>query len=212
MVDALTSLRAGFLGSIRDPGPFCSQLVGQLLEQQGLAASKRPAARMAPIDLEHSDEFIEVDCAIEVAPSPAPTRRGRDIEKLLDFNATPTLSPVFADFSQVIDLAVFVEQTGSWDFSKVKFREFTFAKDETIRLENWCNKVSGVFWSWYRQAPACFATCADKKRERTTATENTMVWKLATARCNDIYECSLGSGMPFLEKARRNLDEIMDRV
>ena len=59
---------------------------------------------------------------------------------------------------------------------------------ELEMLDEWCRTVSDTFWDWYRNAPDCFAHCAEETQKR-AAKEASEIFRRLIKPCTNVYEC-----------------------
>jgi hypothetical protein len=203
LTEPVKSALSEVFGSVHNPGPFCSGLVAHLLDLIGLGG-ENVAASYAPIDFQTSNQFCNVTRGEEITQTNTKVPFAARIEKLLNVEGTPFLSPLIAHAGAIVDRIVRYERTGLKDLKGVTFRVPEIATQELSAVMEWCSSLSDGFWDWYREAPQCFATCPEKKRARTTAPVGSIVYKLATAKCEDIYRCSCFS-LHKLEEAKQAL-------
>jgi hypothetical protein len=203
---AAVTLERSLLGVPMNPGPFCSQLVAQLLQAQGLNTGGRASEATAPVDLDASDQFVEVDCLVDV-PDTEAVEHAVELERLLHFEGTSRLSPLFDDARTSVDRFVHWMKTGSTDSTSTSFRKNEQGKEELLWLKKWCHHVSDMFWDWHRSSPACFRACPDHKKLRNLTFIEGRLESIPT-RCNDPRQCSGQFSRSFLEWIADNVERI----
>jgi hypothetical protein len=188
-IDAMEKITAEFFGSVLNPGPFCSQLICQVFAANKIDTGTKTPESTSPDDLAASNEFVDVDCVEHVSDADAAAFVAADIEKLLDFNPTPVLSPMLADASAIADRSNHYENTGSADLNDITFRVPEIGKQELKKLVEWSLLVSDLFWRWYHEAPICLTACVE--------------------HCSNIFDCK--SKVFGLSRAEQNIDYLKQK-
>lgn len=208
IIDAMEKIASGFFGSVLNPGPFCSQLICQVFAANKIDIGTGTPESTSPGDFAASNQFDEVDCVSSVSDADAAAFVASDIEKLLEFNPTPVMSPVLADTSAIFDRAIHYDRTGSADLENIIFRVPEIGKLELKQLEDWCLDVSDIFWRWYREAPTCLSTCVEETQKRTAKMESSTVLGLMKP-CSSVFECK--SKAFGLSRVEQNIEHLKQK-
>jgi hypothetical protein len=210
VIEVLQNIEKEFFGSVLNAGPFCSQLVSQLFMSSGIEIGSGAPRNISPFDLGESEQFSKVpDCVNTISEAEAVSfSEAPKIEKLIDFEPTPILSPLLDGAGKIVDRIVHFEQTGSDEPAEVKYRLSDIAKGELDELDYWSKWVSDVFWNWQRDAPGCFANCADETAMRRARTESSILKKLMTP-CANVSSCR--SEAFSLSRVEQNLEGFRER-
>jgi hypothetical protein len=156
-----------FFEKVRNPGPYCSELVADIFKTLGLVGGR--AARFMPSDFAYENSiFKAIPEAIVQVPDDVARSSSMRAEHhlgLMSVLAPPETDRVFdVELMRVIQLRASIERqwnNASWDANEQRRKAF----DEKLdAIERWGHDASDPFWEWLRAATACYSSCPIGKK------------------------------------------------